>query len=65
METASTPANPRLFAQHSPRISSVRGWPLVLYFHHVSTTVHHYTALTPRQFALGLDMVLEHFTTPR
>ncbi|WP_084963700.1 polysaccharide deacetylase family protein [Thermoactinospora rubra] len=39
---------------------SAPGWPLVLYFHHVHPDLDHYTSLTPRAFAHGLETVLEH-----
>ncbi|MFI9504927.1 polysaccharide deacetylase family protein [Nocardia sp. NPDC052566] len=43
----------------NPEIGSAPGWPLVLYFHHVSPTLQHYTSLTPDEFRRGLGLVLE------
>lgn len=37
------------------------GWPLVLYFHHVSPDIRHYTALSPSAFRRGLELCLKHF----
>ncbi|MFE1877763.1 polysaccharide deacetylase family protein [Streptomyces sp. NPDC059496] len=42
-------------------MGSAPSWPLVLYFHHVSPEVHHYTSVTPDDFAYGMELVLEHF----
>lgn len=36
------------------------GWPVVLYFHHVSPTIRHYTSLTPSAFRRGLELCLQH-----
>ncbi|MCZ7456179.1 polysaccharide deacetylase family protein [Streptomyces sp. WMMC940] len=47
--------------EHQPALGSAPGWPLVLYFHHVHPEVRHYTALTPADFAHGLERVLEDF----
>lgn len=38
---------------------SAPGWPLVLYFHHVSPVLDTYTSVTPEAFALGLGTVLD------
>jgi peptidoglycan/xylan/chitin deacetylase (PgdA/CDA1 family) len=42
-----------------PAVGSAPGWPLVLYFHHVTDAVDHYTALSPEKFRRGLETVLD------
>lgn len=49
--------SPRL---DDPATGGAPGWPVVLYFHHVTPEVRHYTALTPGDFRRGLETVLEH-----
>ncbi|MGC5009249.1 polysaccharide deacetylase family protein [Streptosporangium sp. DT93] len=46
-------------ALFDPALGSAPGWPLVLYFHHVSDLVDHYTALSPDAFRRGLETVLD------
>ena len=41
--------------------SSAPRWPLVVYFHHVSPVVDHYTSLTPDSFRRGVEVILESF----
>ncbi len=62
--------NPRLRATPTPagfdpglgpETSSARGWPTVVYFHHVNPTWRHYTSLTPPLLALALDLLLDRF----
>jgi peptidoglycan/xylan/chitin deacetylase (PgdA/CDA1 family) len=38
------------------------GWPLVLYFHHVSDAIDHYTASTPASFTAILARLSEEFS---
>ena len=45
----------------SPIYSSAPGWPLVLYFHHVTSGLDHYTNISPDAFRYGLDLVLSCF----
>lgn len=45
----------------APDEGSSRGWPTVLYFHHVHPTLDHYTAVRPAELAAMLDLVLERF----
>lgn len=59
MEARLAPSGPYVAAMPEP--GSFAGWPLVLYFHHCSWVVDHYTALTPQDFARGLDLVLDLF----
>jgi peptidoglycan/xylan/chitin deacetylase (PgdA/CDA1 family) len=33
-------------------------WPIVLYFHHVSPTINHFTSVTPSDFRRGLELCL-------
>jgi peptidoglycan/xylan/chitin deacetylase (PgdA/CDA1 family) len=40
---------------------SALGWPLVLYFHHVSPIIQHYTALSPSNFRRGLELCLRNY----
>lgn len=47
--------------QLAPDGGSSRGWPTVLYFHHVHPTLDHYTAVSPDQLAAMLDLALERF----
>ncbi|WP_073920974.1 polysaccharide deacetylase family protein [Streptomyces sp. CB00455] len=61
MSTAAIPLVPGIPSEHQPTTGSAPGWPLVLYFHHVHPDVRHYTALTPREFALGMERVLAEF----
>ncbi|MBV6701290.1 polysaccharide deacetylase family protein [Kitasatospora aureofaciens] len=61
MSATTAPHVPGVPAEHQPATGSAPGWPLVLYFHHVHPDVRHYTALTPREFALGMERVLEEF----
>jgi peptidoglycan/xylan/chitin deacetylase (PgdA/CDA1 family) len=42
-----------------PSLGSAPGWPVVLYFHHVTPEVRHYTALAPDDFRRGIETVLE------
>lgn len=42
--------------------SSAPGWPLVVYFHHVSPVIDHYTSLPPDSFRHGLELILESFS---
>ncbi|MEU8522618.1 polysaccharide deacetylase family protein [Streptomyces sp. NBC_01216] len=55
------PLVPGIPVEHQPATGSAPGHPLVLYFHHVHPEVRHYTALTPREFALGMERVLADF----
>lgn len=48
-------------AWDSPRQGSSRGWPLVLYFHHVHPTLKHYTALDVDDFSYALETVLRMY----
>lgn len=61
MSTAHPPQVPGIPAEHQPATGSAAGWPLVLYFHHVHPDVRHYTALTPAEFARGMERVLTDF----
>jgi peptidoglycan/xylan/chitin deacetylase (PgdA/CDA1 family) len=44
-----------------PWTGSAAGWPLALYFHHVSPTLRHYTAVSPDHFARAVAMLAERF----
>lgn len=43
------------------RFGTADGYPLVLYYHHVSSRVKHYTALSPSEFRRSLETMLEHY----
>lgn len=43
------------------RLGSEPGYPLVLYFHHISPDINHYTALTPSEFGIALEFLLKRF----
>ena len=50
-----------LYGVGSPEIAAAPGWPVVLYFHHISPEATKYTDLTPKQFGYALDLMLECF----
>jgi len=52
---------PGIPAAHQPVDAAAPGWPVVLYFHHVHPELRHYTSVTPREFAAGLELLLERF----
>jgi peptidoglycan/xylan/chitin deacetylase (PgdA/CDA1 family) len=55
------PFVPGIPEEHQPATGSAPGQPLVLNFHHVHPSLRHYTALTPRDFAEGMERVLADF----
>ncbi|MFD4660381.1 polysaccharide deacetylase family protein [Kitasatospora sp. NPDC058444] len=61
MNPTDAPFVPGVPAEHQPATGSAPGTPLALYFHHVHPDVRHYTALTPREFAEGMERVLADF----
>jgi hypothetical protein len=49
------------FGAGAPELGSAKGWPVVVYFHHIVPVAKNYTQITATNLELGLDIILQHF----